>query len=54
MAKVVVVVKQGNPKLGAKEVVRELTGDELVVTSRQSELTPGDKVNASLEEWHVD
>ena len=36
---------------GSREVIRELTGDEVIVAARQSEIGEGTRVEASIEAW---
>jgi hypothetical protein len=51
LAKVAVVGRVPNARGGDAEVLRELTGDEEVVASRQVELDEGQTVRAAPEEW---
>ncbi|HEX4588350.1 MAG TPA: efflux RND transporter periplasmic adaptor subunit [Gemmataceae bacterium] len=51
LAKLTVVARQANARTGETELLRELTGDEEVVASRQSEFTDGQAVHAVAEDW---
>jgi multidrug resistance efflux pump len=52
LAKVSVIVRRTNPKTGAREVVRTgLTGKEEVIASGQSEISDGQAVKATPEDW---
>jgi multidrug resistance efflux pump len=51
MAKVTVIARQANARTGETELLRELTGDEDVVASRQSEYSEGQAVHAVTEDW---
>jgi multidrug efflux pump subunit AcrA (membrane-fusion protein) len=51
LAKVAVVSRVPNARGGDAEVLRELTGDEEVVASRQVELDEGQTVRAVPEDW---
>jgi hypothetical protein len=39
------------PSDGGRQATRELTGDEVVVVSRQLEVGPGAKVNPVFDKW---
>jgi multidrug efflux pump subunit AcrA (membrane-fusion protein) len=51
LAKVAVVTRAANARTGETELLRELTGDDEVVASRQSEFTDGQAVHAVAEDW---
>jgi multidrug resistance efflux pump len=51
LAKIRLIVQEGNPKLGVQEVLSKLTGDEVIVASRQQELSEGQAVCPCAEEW---
>jgi hypothetical protein len=51
LAKVAVVARSANNRTGQAEVLRELTGDETIVLSRQSELSEGQSVRPVPEPW---
>src|SRR5262249_21309316 len=52
LAKIAVIVRRTNPKTGARDVVRTgLTGNEDVIASGQSEISDGQAVKATLEDW---
>jgi multidrug efflux pump subunit AcrA (membrane-fusion protein) len=51
VAKVTVVARQANARTGETELTRELTGDEAVVASRQTEFSDGQAVKAYAEDW---
>lgn len=51
VAKVTVVARQANARTGETELLRELTGDEEVVASRQSEFGENQPVRAVAEDW---
>jgi membrane fusion protein (multidrug efflux system) len=50
-AKVTVVARSASARTGERELLRELTGDEEVVASRQSELQEGQAIHAVAENW---
>jgi multidrug resistance efflux pump len=52
LAKVAVVARPANSRTGETELLRELTGTEEVVASRQSELQEGQAVHAVAEDWN--
>jgi hypothetical protein len=52
LAKVAVVARPANARTGETELLRELTGTEEVVASRQSELQEGQTVHAVVEDWN--
>jgi multidrug resistance efflux pump len=51
LAKIVKVESEANPEHGKPEDLREFTGDEIIVLSRQVEIGHGKKVQLSLESW---
>jgi multidrug resistance efflux pump len=51
MAKVTVVARQANARTGELELLQELTGDEEVVASRQTEFAEGQPVKTFTEDW---
>jgi membrane fusion protein (multidrug efflux system) len=51
LAKVTVIARAANARTGETELLRELTGDEEVVASRQSEFADGQAVHAVAEDW---
>jgi hypothetical protein len=51
MARVALVTRAPNARGGEAEVLRELTGDEEVIASRQIELSEGQAVRAAPEDW---
>jgi multidrug efflux pump subunit AcrA (membrane-fusion protein) len=51
LAKVTVVARQANARTGETELLRELTGEEEVVASRQSEFADGQAIHAVAEDW---
>jgi hypothetical protein len=51
LAKVVVVERPAGLSAAGREVVRELTGAEQIVASRQLEIGEGQAVRATLEDW---
>jgi multidrug efflux pump subunit AcrA (membrane-fusion protein) len=51
MARVALVTRAPNTRGGEAEVLRELTGDEEVIASRQIELSEGQAVRAAPEDW---
>jgi hypothetical protein len=48
---VTVVARSASARTGERELLRELTGDEEVVASRQSELQEGQAIHAVAEDW---
>lgn len=51
LAKVAVVTRPAGGKPGDREVLRELTGEEQIVASRQVEIGDGQTVRATHEDW---
>jgi multidrug resistance efflux pump len=51
LAKVTMVARQANARTGETELLKELTGDEEIVASRQSEFSDGQAVHAVAEDW---
>jgi multidrug resistance efflux pump len=51
LAKIRLIVQEGNPKLGVQEVLQKLTGHEEIVASRQQELSDGQAVQPCPEDW---
>jgi multidrug efflux pump subunit AcrA (membrane-fusion protein) len=51
LAKVTVVARPANDRTGESDLLRELTGDEEVVASRQSEFSEGQSVHAVVVDW---
>jgi multidrug resistance efflux pump len=51
LAKVVVVAQPTGARANTREVVRELTGDEQIIASRQLEIGEGQAVRATAEDW---
>jgi hypothetical protein len=51
LAKVTVVVKEESPTDDQAEEVRELTGDEVLVLSRQTEIAEGQPVKVTMQNW---
>ncbi len=51
LAKVSVIVSAGSPTSDEPEVFRELTGNEVIILNRQSELNEGQPVKVTLEKW---
>jgi multidrug efflux pump subunit AcrA (membrane-fusion protein) len=51
LARIRLIVQDGNPKLGVQEVLSRLTGEEVIVASRQQELREGQAVQPCPEDW---
>ncbi len=51
VAKVAVIEQEAVPTHGQDEVLAELTGDEVIILNRQSELSEGEAVKVTLEKW---
>jgi multidrug resistance efflux pump len=51
LARVQVIVKQGDPLRGESEELRELRPDETIVLSRQIEIGEGQPLRVNLEDW---
>jgi multidrug resistance efflux pump len=51
LARIRLIVQEGNPKLGVQQILRRLTGDEVIVASRQQELSDGQAVDSCPEDW---
>jgi multidrug resistance efflux pump len=51
LARVQVIVKQGNPLRGEPEELRELLPDETIVLSRQIEIGEGQLLRVTVDEW---
>ena len=51
LAKVSVIVKPESPTEGIAEVTRELTGTEIVLVSRQTEIAEGQPVKVTMQKW---
>ncbi len=51
LAKVTVIADAGSPTNDEPEVLRELTGNEVIILNRQSELSEGQPVKVTLEKW---
>ena len=51
LARVSVIVQQEVPGKGLAEVSRELTGQDVIVLSRQAEIGEGQRVKVTLEDW---
>ena len=51
IAKVSLIVRSANARTGDHEVIQELTGQEEIVASRQTELAAGQQVHTSPTEW---
>jgi hypothetical protein len=51
LARATVIVQEADPSRGQAEVLRELTGDETVLVSRQAEVGEGQEVRVELEPW---
>jgi multidrug resistance efflux pump len=51
LARVLVIVKEGDPLRGEPEEVRKLTTDEQIVLSRQIEIGDGQNLRVTLEKW---
>ncbi len=51
VARVLVIVNEGDPTRGQAEETRELTTDATIVLTRQSELMDGERVRTTITEW---
>jgi multidrug resistance efflux pump len=51
IAKVSLIVRSANARTGDTEVTQELTGQEEIVASRQSELAAGQQVHTATADW---
>ena len=51
MARVAVVVREGEPLRGIPEETRELSPDEVLVLSRQTEIGSDQRVRVALKDW---
>jgi hypothetical protein len=51
LAKVSVIVRAESPERGEPAVLRDLTGDEVILLNRQTEIGDGQAVKVTLEKW---
>jgi hypothetical protein len=51
LAKVAVIEQEAVPSDGLPEVLRELTGQEVILLNRQEEVGEGQSVQVTLEDW---
>jgi HlyD family secretion protein len=51
LAKVSLIVQEESPGQDTPEVLRDLTGNEMILLSRQTEISEGQKVHVSLAKW---
>jgi multidrug resistance efflux pump len=51
LTKVAVIAQEAVPSHGQPEVLRELTGEEVIILSRQEEIGEGHPVHVTLENW---
>ena len=51
LTKVTIIAEAGSPTSDEPEVLRELTGNEVIILNRQSELSEGQPVKVTLEKW---